>query len=133
MFLRRVVGLLGLAVLLVSAMAAQAKTVTLSSADNRTDVFLNMGDTLVVELSSGDVKGFRWVSHLPKASALTPLGDDASPLKKTGDVPMQTRRFRFNAASVGLMPLVFGFESEVKTPGAAPQDTEAFSVQLHVA
>jgi NlpE N-terminal domain len=119
--------------LVCAAVALQAKTVTLGSPDNRTDVFLNVGDTLVMELSSGDVKNFRWVSHLPKVSGLTLLGEDTLPANKAGDVPMQTRRFRFNAASVGQMPLVFGFESEVKVPGAAPQDTEAFSVRLHIA
>ena len=43
-------------VLLTWAATLQAKTLTLGSSDNRTDVSLNLGDTLVVELSSGDVK-----------------------------------------------------------------------------
>jgi uncharacterized lipoprotein NlpE involved in copper resistance len=48
-------------------------------------------------------------------------------------VPVQIKRFRFNAAAVAIVPLVFGFETEVKVPGAAPQDMEAFSVRVHIA
>jgi hypothetical protein len=137
MTFRSVAGFFKLGVVFFSLVCAtatlQAKTVTLGSPDNRTDVFLNLGDTLVVELSSGDVKGLRWVPHLPKVSGLTPLGDDTLPVNKTGDVPVQTKRFRFNATSVSVMALAFGFESEVKVPGAAPQDTDAFSVRVHIA
>jgi copper homeostasis protein (lipoprotein) len=119
--------------MLIFATALQAKTVTLGSPDNRTDVFLNMGDALVVELSSGDVNGFRWVSHLPKVSGLTALNEDVLPIDKKSNVPVQVKRFRFNAASVGDVALVFGFETEVKVPGAAPQDTSAYSVRVHIA
>jgi uncharacterized lipoprotein NlpE involved in copper resistance len=48
-------------------------------------------------------------------------------------VPVQVKRFRFNAASVGDVALVFGFETEVKVPGGAPQDTSAYSVRVHIA
>jgi NlpE N-terminal domain len=121
------------AVLLMFSAVVQAKTVTLGAADNRTDVFLILGDTLVVELSSGQVTGFRWVSHLPAPSALTPLNDEVLPADKSARVPVQIARFRFNAATVGDTALVFGFETAVKTPGAAPQDTSAYSVRVHVA
>ena len=60
MIFRRVAVVFGLALLVTSATTLQAKTVTLGSSDNRTDVSLNLGDTLVVELSSGDVNGFGW-------------------------------------------------------------------------
>jgi copper homeostasis protein (lipoprotein) len=130
---RPVVTVFGFAAMLIFATALQAKTVTLSPPDNRTDVFLNLGDTLVVELSSGDVNGFRWVSHLPKVSALTALNEDVLPVDKKGNVPVQVRRFRFNAAVVGDTALVFGFETEEKTPGGAPQDTSAYSVRVHIA
>jgi uncharacterized lipoprotein NlpE involved in copper resistance/predicted secreted protein len=121
------------AVLLMFSAVVQAKTVTLGAADNRTDVFLILGDTLVVELSSGHVTGFRWVSHLPAPSALTPLNDEVLPADKSARVLLQIARFRFNAATVGDTALVFGFETAVKTPGAAPQDTSAYSVRVHVA
>jgi uncharacterized lipoprotein NlpE involved in copper resistance/predicted secreted protein len=120
-------------IFLISTTASQAKTVTLGDSDNRTDVFLNLGDTLVVELSSGDVNGFRWVSHLPKASGLTVLNEDVLPVDKKSNVPVQMKRFRFNAASVGDVALAFGFETEVKVPGGAPQDTSAYSVRVHIA
>jgi uncharacterized lipoprotein NlpE involved in copper resistance len=123
----------GLVVLLALAMAAEAKTVTLASADNRTDVFLNLGDTLVVELTSGQVNGLRWVSHLPKVSTLTALNEDTQAADKSSKVPVQIARFRFNAAAIGNADLVFGFESAVKVPGAAPQDTSAYSVRVHIA
>jgi len=123
----------GLAVMLFNATALQAKTVTLGSPDNRTDVFLNLGDTLVVELSSGDVNGFRWVSHLPKPSGLTALNEEVLPVDKKSKVPVQVRRFRFNAAVIGDVPLAFGFETAEKVPGAAPQDTSAYSVRVHIA
>jgi len=118
---------------LIVSTTLQAKTVTLASADNRTDIFLNMGDTLVVELSSAEVNGFRWVSHLPKATVLTALNEEEQPADKNATVPVKIARFRFNAAMVGEMPLVFGFETAVKVAGVAPQDTSAYSVRVHVA
>ncbi len=133
MIFRRVAVVFGLAGLLTGATTLRAKTVTLSSSDNRTDVSLNLGDTLVVELSSGDVNGFGWVSHLPKDSGLTALNDDLLPANKKAAVPVQIKRFRFNAAKVGDFALVFGFETEEKAPGAAPQDTSAYSARVHIA
>jgi copper homeostasis protein (lipoprotein) len=130
---RRIARVVGPVAMMVFATFLQAKTVTLGLPDNRTDVSLNLGDTLVVELSSGDVNGFRWVPHLPQVSGLTALNEEALPVDKTGSVPVQVRRFRFNAAIVGDTALVFGFESEVKVPGAAPQDTSAYSVRVHIA
>jgi len=133
MTFRPVISVLGLAVVLMFGRSLPAKTVMLGPSDNRTEVFLNLGDTLVVELSSGDVNGFRWVSHLPKAPGLTALNEDVRPVDKKSNVPVQVRRFRFNAASVGDVALVFGFETEVKARGAAPQDTSAYSVRVHIA
>src|ERR1700740_3846394 len=69
----------GLVVMMALATVARAKTVTVGEADKPTDVFLNLGDTLVVELSSGDVNGFGWVLHLPKGSGLTLLKGGAAP------------------------------------------------------
>jgi copper homeostasis protein (lipoprotein) len=133
MIFRRVVVLFGLAAMVISVMPVQAKTVTLGSSDNRTEVSLNLGDTLVVELSSGDVNGFGWVLHLPKESGLTALNDDLLPVNKKAAVPVQIKRFRFNAAKLGDFALVFGFETAEKVPGAAPQDTSAYSVRVHIA
>jgi predicted secreted protein len=124
---------LGLAFVLLYGTELQAKTVTLGSADNRTDVSLNLGDTMVVELSSGDVNGFSWVLHLPKDSGLTALNNDVLPADKKAGVPVRIKRFRFNAAKIGDSALVFGFETAEKVPGAAPQDTSAYSVRVHIA
>jgi NlpE N-terminal domain len=87
----------------------------------------------VVELSSGDVNGFGWVLHLPPDSGLTALGNDLQSADKKVAVPVQIRRFRFNAAKAGEVALVFGFETVEKVPGAAPQDTSAYSVRVHIA
>jgi copper homeostasis protein (lipoprotein) len=136
MTFRGILTAFGLAVVqmgLMGSTSIQAKTVTLGSADNRTDVSLNLGDTLVVELSSGDVNGFGWVLHLPKESGLTAQNNDLLPVDKKASVPVQSRRFRFNAAKVGDSSLVFGFETPEKTPDAAPQDTSAYSVRVHIA
>lgn len=133
MIFRRIAVVFALAVVLVCVTRLEAKTVTLSSSDNRTDVSLILGDTLVVELSSGDVNGFGWVSHLPKESGLTALNDDLIPANKKAAVPVQIKRFRFNAAKTGDFALVFGFETAEKVPGAAPQDTSAYSVRVHIA
>jgi predicted secreted protein len=133
MIFRRVVTGFGLAVALILATSLEAKTVTLGSSDNRTDVSLNLGDTLVVELFSGDVNGFGWVMHLPKGSGLTALNDDPQSTNKNAATRTQTKRFRFNAAKVGDFSLVFGFETAEKVPGAAPQDTSAYSVRVHIA
>jgi uncharacterized lipoprotein NlpE involved in copper resistance len=121
------------AVLLMFSTMTQAKTVTLCAADNRTDVFLNLGDTLVVELSSEHAGVFRWIPHLPKPSTLTALNGNNLPPDKNAGVPSQITRFRFNAATVGDTTVVFGWETEMKTPGAAPQGTSAYSVHVHVA
>jgi uncharacterized lipoprotein NlpE involved in copper resistance len=120
------------AVILLCTKALEAKTVTLTSPDNRTDVSLNLGDTLVVDLIAGDVNGFRWVSHLSKTSALTAFNESTQPADKTKGTA-KTTQFRFNAAKTGDTELVFGFESAMKVPGAAPQDTSAFSVNVHIA
>lgn len=133
MTFRQVVAVIGLSGVMLCATTVHAKTVTLSSPDNRTDVYLNLGDTLVVELSSADINGFRWVLHLPKGSALTALNEEDLPVDKKSNVPVHVKRFRFNAASVGDVALAFGFETEVKVPGAAPQDTSAYSVRVHIA
>jgi hypothetical protein len=133
MTFRRFLGVVGVGVVLVFATVVQAKTVTLGATDNRTDVSLNLGDTLVVELSSGDVNGFGWVLHLPKESGLSALNNDLLSADKKAAVPVQMRRFRFNAAKVGDSALVFGFETAEKVPGAAPQDTSAYSVRVHIA
>jgi copper homeostasis protein (lipoprotein) len=118
--------------LLLCTSALEAKTVTLTSPDNRTDVSLNLGDTLVVDLSSGEINGFGWVSHLPRASALTALNESTLPADKAQGT-LKTTQFRFNAAKTGDTELAFGFESAVKTAGAAPQNTSAFSVTVHIA
>src|ERR1700722_3964535 len=133
MILRRVVTMFGMVVALISAASLEAKTVTLGSPDNRTNVSLNLGDTLVVELSSGDVNGFAWVSHLPTDSGLSALKEALLPANKKTAVPVQIKRFRFNAAKIGDFALVFGFETAEKVPGAAPQDTSAYSVRVHIA
>ncbi len=133
MTLRQVARVFGVGLMLAFVTTLEAKTVTLSGVDNRTDVFLNLGDTLVVELSSGDVNGFRWVSHLTKGSGLTALNEEVLPVDKKSSVPVQIRRFRFNAAAIGDTALVFGFETPEKVPGAAPQDTSAYSVRVHTA
>jgi copper homeostasis protein (lipoprotein) len=132
MTFRRIATLIGLAVVLMGVTKLQAKTVTLRAADNRTDVSLNLGDTLIVELSSGDVNGFGWVLHLAKDSGLTAIGDALLPADKKVAVPVRIKRFRFNAAKVGDSALVFGFETAEKVPGAAPQDTSAYSVRVHI-
>jgi uncharacterized lipoprotein NlpE involved in copper resistance len=88
---------------------------------------------LLVELSSGDVNGFGWVLHLPKDSGLTALNSDLLPADKKAAVPVRIKRFRFNAAKIGDSALVFGFETPEKAPGAAPQDTSAYSVRVHIA
>jgi copper homeostasis protein (lipoprotein) len=130
---RRVMRVIGLGVVAMCVTALEAKTVTLGAADNRTDVSLNLGDTVVVELSSGDVNGFGWVLHLAKDSGLAELGDDVSSAGRKSEGTPKVTRFRFNAAKVGDFALVFGFETAVKTPGAAPQDTSAYSVRVHIA
>ena len=122
----------GLVVMMALATVARAKTVTVGEADNRTDVFLNLGDTLMVELSSGDVNGFTWVLHLPKGSGLTLLNSGDVPAA-AGSKSAKKMQFRFNAASVGDTAAVFGFETSEKVPGAAPQDTSAYSVRVHIA
>ena len=60
------------------------------------------------------------------------MNEDLLPVNKQSNVPMQIKRFRFNAASVGIVPLIFGFETDVKSPGAAPQDTDSYSVRVHI-
>jgi predicted secreted protein len=133
MTFRRGAVLIWFGIIAIYATALHAKTVTLGSPDNKTDVFLNLGDTLVVELSSGDVNGFDWMLHLPKDSGLTVLNSDLLPTDKKTTVPRKIRRFRFNAAKGGDSALVFGFETAEKVPGAAPQDTSAYSVRVHIA
>jgi predicted secreted protein len=121
------------AFLLVASSSMYAKTVTLGMTDNRTDVSLNLGDTLVVELPSGSVNGFSWVVHLPQPSALTALNDETVPAPANQTGAPQLRRFRFNAAIVGDVELTVGFEANAPIPGVTSQNSSAFSVFVHVA
>ena len=121
-----------LAIILFSAIALNAKTVTLESADNRTNVSLNLGDTLVVDLPSGNVPGFRWTSNLPRPSVLTPLNQQTIAADKNAGT-VEIIQFRFNAATIGDTVLPFGFESASRIAGVAPPDTSAFSVLVHIA
>lgn len=119
----RVVGLL------LVALPACGATLAMGASDNRTAVSLKLGDTLVVELPSGTVNGFTWSVHLPQPSALTELNDEE--VAGDGRVP-RMHRFRFNAAIVGDVKLVIGFESDVKIPGVNSGDASAFSAMVHV-
>jgi len=118
-----------LALLLISPVVVFGKTVTMSAADNRTAVSLNLGDTLVVELASGTVNGFQWNAHLPTPSALTAINEEEEAGDGSGP---RLHRFRFNAAMAGDLKLVIGFESDVKIPGVQSGDASAFSAMVHV-
>jgi predicted secreted protein len=128
--LRFVTGLV--AFLFLASSGMYAKTVTLGMPDNHTDLSLNLGDTLVVELPTGNVKGFGWVVHLPQSSALTALNDETVPAAANETGAPQIRRFRFNAAIVGDVGLVVGFEASALIAGVTAQNSSAFSVSVHV-
>jgi copper homeostasis protein (lipoprotein) len=119
-----------LAAAILFAVSAQAKVVTLGTSDNQTEVSLNLGDTLEVELPTDDVPGFHWVSHLPDQSALTPLDNAAA--EPAANARAAKTKFRFNAAQTGDALLDFSFEPAAKIPGTASGDTSAFAVQVHV-
>lgn len=116
-------------VLLLFAAPLFAKTVTLTVVDNNTSICLVEGDSLVITLPSPMPDAYRWQQHLAKPSPLTPLNDDITPAKDPKGVATQT--FRFNAASVGDGTVTLSFERQ--KPGAAPQVTQTFSVQVAVA
>ncbi len=61
------------------------------------------------------------------------MNDEPQSTNKKAATRTQTKRFRFNAAKIGDFALVFGFETAEKVPGAAPQDTSAYSVRVHIA
>jgi predicted secreted protein len=116
-------------VFLLFAAPLFAKTVTLTTVDNNTSICLVEGDSLVITLPSPISDAYRWQQHLAKPSPLTALNDDFTPAKGTKGVATQT--FRFNAASVGEGAVTLSFERQ--KPGAAPQVTQTFSVQVAVA
>lgn len=117
---------------LCCAMSAAAKTVTLGEADNRTQVSLNLGDTLIVELPSTLPGQYRWVSHLAKGAALTAQGDSLIQAEREGAAKGEgTQQFRYNAARVGETALNLAFEMEKK--GAGVPVTSWFSVSVRVA
>jgi hypothetical protein len=62
--------------------SAEAKTVTLTSVDDRTAVNLNLGDTLIVELSSTLPSQYHWVSHLPNTASLSALNETFQPSRR---------------------------------------------------
>jgi predicted secreted protein len=106
-----------------------AKTVNLTATDNNTSICLVEGDTLVITLPSTIPEAYRWQQHLAKPSPLTALNDDFTPAKEPKGIATQS--FRFNAASVGEGTPSLGFERQ--KPGAAPQVTQTYSVQVTVA
>ncbi len=87
------------------------------------------GDSLVITLTSSIADAYRWQQHLAKSSPLTALNDDFTPAKDPEGVATQT--FRFNAASVGEAAVMLSFERQ--KPGAAPQVTQTYSVQVTIA
>ena len=109
----------------------EAKTVTLTSADDRTAITLNLGDTLIVELPSPLPGQYHWVSNLPNPASLSALNETFQPSadsKKTGE---GTQVFHYNAATVGDTTLTLAFEIIPKgTP--APQTTSTFAVRVHI-
>jgi copper homeostasis protein (lipoprotein) len=104
-----------------------AKTVTLTQTDNHSSACLIEGDTLIITLPSG-VPDYRWEQHV-KPAALAAMHDDYTPPKDPKEMGTQT--FRFNAASVGSVPLVLEFKRQ--KAGAAPEVTQTFSVEVSVA
>jgi predicted secreted protein len=106
-----------------------AKTVTLTAVDNSTSICLIEGDSLLITQPSPMPDAYRWQQHLAKPSPLTAMNDDFTPAKDPKGVATQT--FRFNAASVGDGAVALSFERQ--KPGAAPQITQTFSVQVTIA
>jgi copper homeostasis protein (lipoprotein) len=117
-----------IALLLVAA-PLLAKTVTLTAVDKNTSICLVEGDSLVITLPSPIPDAYRWQQHLAKPSPLTAMNDDFTPTKDPKGVATQT--FRFNAASVGDSAVTLSFERQ--KPGAVPQVTQTFSVQVTIA
>ncbi|HEY0161453.1 MAG TPA: copper resistance protein NlpE [Edaphobacter sp.] len=121
--------LFGVVLMFCLAASLEAKTVTLGSADDRTAVSLNLGDTLVVELPSTLPGQYRWVSHIEKGGALTSQGDSEIAADSRKEAAQQ---FRYNAARVGQAVLRLAFETEKKQASGVPV-TSRFSVRVQVA
>ncbi len=120
---------IALIILLLVGAPLFAKTVTLTAIDNSTAICLIEGDSLVLTLPSPISEAYRWQQHLAKPSPLTALNDDFTPAKDSRSTATQT--FRFNAASVGNGEVALSFERQ--KPGAGPQVTQTYSVQVAVA
>jgi predicted secreted protein len=123
---------LSLILILVSYLLAPllfAKTVSLTVTDNNTPISLIEGDTLVVTLPSPIADSYKWQLQLGKPSPLSPLQETSTPAKEPKGVATET--FNLNAAVVGEGLLLFSFERQ--KPGAAPEVTQTFSVDVSVA
>ena len=105
-----------------------AKTVSLTVTDNNTTISLIEGDTLVVTLPSPIANSYKWQLQLGKPSPLSPLQETSTPAKDPKGVATQT--FNFNAATVSEGLLLLRFERQ--KPGAAPEVTQTFSVDVAV-
>ncbi len=110
----------------------EAKTVTLTSVDDRTAITLNLGDTLIVELPSPLPGQYHWVSHLPNPASLTALNETFQPSTDTKKPGEGMQIFRYNAAIVGDTTLTLGFEI-IPKGSPAPQTTSTFTVLVHIA
>jgi len=121
--------LLLLAAWLLPSAPLFAKTLTLTSIDNNTSICLVEGDSLVITLPSPIADSYKWQLQPAKPSPLTTMNDSFTPAKDPQAVATQT--FRFNAASPGDGAIKLSFERQ--KPGAAPQVTQTFSVQVTVA
>jgi len=132
-FYRKVRGWFACAIFLSATLLSRtqlfAKTVTLTSIDNGTPICLIEGDTLMITLSSPIADSYKWQYQLAKPSPLTALNDDFNPAKTPNGLATQT--FRFNAASTGDSALTLSFQRQ--KPGAGPQVTQTFSVQVSIA
>ncbi len=106
----------------------------LTSADNKSNVTLKVGDTLSIELASNPTTGYSWHVSQNDEKILQPLGEPQFSLGNQTPIPGRsgTETFQFKAVKTGktTLTLVYLRPWEQATPPA--NRTDVFSVQVDV-
>ncbi len=106
---------------------------TLTNADNKSEVALQVGDTLTVELNSNPSTGYSWQISTVDAKVLQPVGEPQFSLGNKTPVPGAggTQTFTFNAVGKGKTTLTLIYVRPWETT-VTPTPNDVWSVNVTV-
>ncbi len=106
---------------------------TLTSKDNKSNVTLNVGDTLSIELASNPTTGYSWHVNQNDAKILLPLGEPQFSLGGKAPLPGAggTQTFQFKSIAKGTTTLTLAYVRPWETT-VTPSPNDLFTVNVTV-